>query len=169
MTTQQETFQRVLEHFSTAMLVTHGMDGLPRARPMFVAGTQPSGDLWFVTSADSGKVDELRLDRRVAATFQSSSRYLSISGHAEVVRDRAMIDALWSATWEAWFEKGRDDPSLCLIRMRAHEAEYWDNHGVKGLRYAASLLYSLLTGNTMTEPPPEHHGRVELYPGDMRA
>lgn len=39
--------------------------------------------------------------------------------------DRAMIDRLWNRFVAAWYEGGKDDPKLALIRLDAEEAEIW--------------------------------------------
>src|SRR5687767_14631766 len=125
-------FDQILSHFDTAMLVTRAQDGAMHARPMAIAKREASGDLWFATSIDSPKIDELELENRVCASMQSENRFLTISGRAEIVRDRARIDELWQSAWKAWFPNGKDDPNLVLLKLSATEAEYWDQHGAKG-------------------------------------
>ena len=39
--------------------------------------------------------------------------------------DRAVIDRLWNRYVAAWFEKGKDDPKLRLLRFEPAEAEVW--------------------------------------------
>jgi general stress protein 26 len=68
-------------------------------------------------------------------TFQNASQFAFISGTVRIMRDRALIDRLWSEAWRAWFSGGKDDPSLCILKIEAREGEYWDNSGVKGVRY----------------------------------
>ncbi len=142
----RSTFQEVLEHFDTAMLVTRAHDGELRARPMAIADRDESGDLWFVTSFDSPKAAEIRADDQVSVTMQSKARFLSISGRAEIVRDRAKIEALWRETWKVWFPNGKDDPAIALVRVVASEGEYWDQHGAKGLKYAFDAARGLIQG-----------------------
>ncbi len=36
-----------------------------------------------------------------------------------------MIDRLWNRYVAAWFEGGKDDPKLCLLRFDPAEAEIW--------------------------------------------
>jgi len=52
-----------------------------------------------------------------------------LAGTASLVRDRKRIDALWSPSMGRFFPGGKDDPDLCLIRVNAESAEYWDGPG----------------------------------------
>lgn len=148
-TPQETTFRDVLEHFDNAMLVTRSSDGTLRGRPMAIARSEADGTLWFFTSVESGKVDEILSDPRCAAVMQGSLRYLSLSGQAELVRDRKRIDDLWQRPYEAWFKQGKDDPDLALIHFVAAEGEYWDSSGAKGLRYVFEVAKALARGDTV--------------------
>ena len=59
---------------------------------------QRSDDLWFFTSAASGKIGELEHNHEVLLTYSDPSRqnYVSIEGEGEVVRDPAKTQELWS-------------------------------------------------------------------------
>jgi general stress protein 26 len=161
--TQQKTFREVLEHFDNAMLVTRSSDGFLRARPMAIARSEGDGDLWFFTSIESGKVDEILSDPRCAAVMQGSLRYLSLSGRAELVRDRKKIDDLWQPTYSVWFKNGKDDPNLVLIHFLAEEGEYWDSTGIKGLRYMFEVAKALVRGGTPdVSKLPTTNARVNL-------
>jgi general stress protein 26 len=146
---QEKTFRDVLEHFDNAMLVTRSNDGKLRGRPMAIARSEGDGTLWFFTSIESGKVDEILADPHCTAVMQGPLRYLSLSGRAELVRDRKRIDDLWQRSYEAWFKQGKDDPYLALIHFVAEEAEYWDSSGIKGLRYVFEVAKALARGGTI--------------------
>jgi len=47
------------------------------------------------------------------------------------VTDEAKIDELWGPSAEAWFEKGREDPRIALVKVSADSAEYWVNNDPK--------------------------------------
>ncbi len=126
----KEHFDELLKGFDNAMLVTHDPEGELRARPMAVADSLAGGELWFATDITSGKIEEIQSDPRVVITMQTSGKYLSVTGRARLVTDRARIRALWSPTWKAWFD-GADDPRLGLIYIKAREGEYWDLSGMK--------------------------------------
>jgi general stress protein 26 len=155
----KQHLHHLLESFDTAMLITRHRDG-EHARPMAVAGIEDDNVLWFVTAIDSPKAEEIRNDPRVSATFQSDKQYVALSGTAELVRDRAKIHALWKATWKVWFPNGKDDPSIALIRVAVDDAEFWDDAGAKGVRYALEAAKAFVARKTPS-PVEEQHGRVK--------
>lgn len=149
----------LLESFDTAMLLTRDGDQ-NHARPMAIADIEGANTVWFVTSNDSPKAEEIRSDARVSATFQSNRRFVALSGTSSLVRDRARIDALWKESWKVWFPKGKEDPSIALIKVNVEDAEFWDNAGGKGIRYVFEAAKALLSGER-PDPVPGAHGRVK--------
>jgi general stress protein 26 len=162
MTDRKQEFDEILAHFDTAMLVTRAGDGTLRARPMAIAGKEANGDLWFATAIDSPKVDELLGENQVCASMQSGSRFLTISGRGEIVRDRQRIEQMWKPTWKAWFPNGKDDPKLVLLRLAASEAEYWDQHGAKGLAYLIEGAKAVLRGEPAKPTSDKQHAKLQL-------
>src|SRR3954471_868765 len=126
---RQRHLLEVIDNFDTAMLVTRTSDGALRSRPLAVADCREDGTIYFATSSDSGKVAELEDDPHVNVTLQNDRQYVSLTGRAEVVDDRALVDRLWSEHWKVWFPEGKDDPSLRLLAVHPEMAEYWDNAG----------------------------------------
>lgn len=159
---KEEKFDRLIASFDDAMLVTHGDDGELHARPLSLASADANGDVWFSTGTHSGKVKEMFHDRRVAVIMQGSSRYVSLTGTAEIVVDRAKAAAMWKETWRPWFPGGPDDPELVLVHVRATEAEFWDLRGLAGIKYVFDAVKHALTGERMSDGPAPHHDRVHL-------
>ncbi|MDP9034699.1 MAG: pyridoxamine 5'-phosphate oxidase family protein [Myxococcota bacterium] len=150
--------QELLEDFDTVMLITrHGER--EHARPMAVASVEGPTVVWFLTSEESPKADELRKDSFAAITAQAGRKFVALSGRAELLRDRAKLDELWNEAWKVWFPGGKEDPSLCLIRVVVDDAEYWDSSGLKGIRYALEAARAYVTGETPA-PAPGQHGRI---------
>ena len=111
-----------------AMMTTTEADGSLRSRPMYTQEADTfAGDLWFFTRDDSGKIREITHDAQVNLGYADpdDQTYVSVSGRAQVVDDKAKEKELWSPALKAWFD-GLDDPHLTLIRVDADEAEYWD-------------------------------------------
>jgi general stress protein 26 len=161
--TDRATLQALIEQFHAGMLVTHAPEGL-RARPMTVAKLEDDNDLFFVTSVDSGKVAEIEAHHEVAITFQSMTAFVTLTGPARVVSDRARIYEVWAEPMRVWFPHGPSDPSICLVQLRPAYAEYWNMQGGKGLRYLFDAAKAYVTGTT---PPvrPDQHGEVPLVVG----
>ncbi len=111
-----------------AMLTTVDDDGTLRSRPMARQGDDFDGSLWFFTRATAPKVDEVEKEHQVNVSFSdpNDQLYVSISGRANLVRDRAKAKELWNEPLKAWFPKGPEDPDLALLKVDTEKAEYWD-------------------------------------------
>lgn len=142
----QEQFHSQLTHFSNAMLVTRASDGQLRSRPMAVAEVEENSNVWFVTDFDAAKVDEIQADPQVCVVMQDSSRFLSLSGHGKIIRDRNKVEELWSEAWKVWFPEGKDDPSIVLLKVESTVGEFWDNSGLKGIQYLFEAGKAYLSG-----------------------
>ena len=165
MDTDKQKLRDLMKRFRHGMLVTHGsgQGGSTHARPMAVANVDGSnGDfgVWFLTDRSSPKVLEIEAHPEVQLILQDASAFVAMTGDATVVKDRAKLDQLWNVAYEAWFPKGKDDPSLVLIHMRAREAEYWDQTGGKKLAYFAQALKAVITGKRPNTD--DQHGKARM-------
>ncbi|TWT53811.1 Pyridoxamine 5'-phosphate oxidase [Rubripirellula amarantea] len=145
MNTQQKLID-LLQDFDNAMLVTRSDRGELNARPMAVAQLEDDGQIWFVTDIHSGKIADLMLDAEVAVTMQSSSKFVSLSGTAHAVDDRAKLDELWNESWKVWFPEGKASQSITLLRVEPARGEYWDNSGLTGVKYLLKAGKAYLQG-----------------------
>jgi general stress protein 26 len=118
----------LIKDIKFAMLTTIEPDGTLRSRPMATQDKPFDGTLWFFTEINSGKVSEIQRDHQVNVSYAdpSGQKYVSVSGLANVVQDRAKAAELWSPAYKAWFPEGLDDPSLALLKIDVTQAEYWD-------------------------------------------
>ena len=123
----------LIEEMETAMFTTRRADGHLVSRPMATQKRAAGADLWFVTSRDSHKLDELRNDPHVnLAYYKDRTReWVSVSGRARIVEDRAKIHELYAPDWRAWFgdEGGEkdgtaDDPRIVLIGVDVEMAMF---------------------------------------------
>ena len=112
---KRQRLSTLLSLFETAMLVTRTGGGGMRARPLSIAESQDDGAMYFSTAIDSPKVHELEADPHVNVVMQDARRFVSLSGTATVVRDRALIERLWRPSWKVWFPQGKDDLSAPLV------------------------------------------------------
>ena len=129
-TTNQEAITKLRElinDIDIAMLTTVDDDGTLRSRPMGTQKAEFDGDLWFLTRVDTAKVDEIQRESRVNVSYAKpdKNRYVSVSGTAVLVNDKARIDAFWEPIYKAYFPEGKDDPRLRLLKVRVEKAEYW--------------------------------------------
>ena len=118
------------------------------SRPMSTAGIDDDGTMWFFSQKDSEKNEQLRLENKVYLMYidQDKHHYLSLTGTAEVVEDRQKVDELWNGFLKAWFEEGKDDPQISLIKVTPEEGHYWDTQNGK-LVTLIKIAMAAVTGN----------------------
>ncbi len=133
-----------------AMMTTQESDGTLRSRPMATQQVEFDGDLWFFTSADAAKVEEVQQDQHVNLSYAkpNDDTYISVSGNAKFVRDIAKQKELWNPFVKAWFPNGPEDPQVALLKVEVGQAEYWDAPNSKMVKLAG-LAKALITG----QPP----------------
>ena len=112
-----------------AMLTTMEEDGSLHSRPMAAQEVEFDGDLWFFTHVSSAKVWESQQHRQVSVTFSDpdKNKFVTASGVAQLVRDRAKMEELWKPVLKIFFSGGLEDPDLGLIKVSVEKAEYWDS------------------------------------------
>lgn len=160
--TRQEAIEKLknlTEGIDFCMLTTLA-DGKLRSRPMSTQEMDENGVLWFFTSEETHKVTEIQADSRVNVAYSQpdDNKYVSVSGRAEISKDRQKIEELWSPILKAWFPKGLEDPSLCLLKIDVEEAEYWDSSS-STLVQIAGFLKAIVTGQ---EAKGGDYGKVNL-------
>jgi len=140
---ERETLAKLLKKARIALITTVSADNQLVSRPMAVKERDFDGDLWFFTEDPSHKTDEVRTNPEVNVALEAGSGWVSIAGTAEVVTDAAKIDELWDTSAQAWFEQGREDPKVALLKVTAHTAEYWATDEPKPLvllKYAKAAV-----------------------------
>ncbi len=110
------------------MLTTLSAEGHLHSRPMTLQETAFDGTLWFFTGKSSPLVDEVAAHPEVNLGFADPDEgsYVSLSGRARLVEDRAKERELWKPILKAWFPRGLQDPELALLRVDVHHGQYWD-------------------------------------------
>lgn len=119
----------MIEDVKIAMMTTIDTDGTLHSRPMYSMDADEHGDLWFFTQIQSPKMTEISKDGQVNLGYANPNKqsYVSVSGRAEIVRDRGKIQEKWSEPLRTWFPNGMDDPEIALIRVHPEKGEYWDS------------------------------------------
>jgi general stress protein 26 len=131
----------------SALLVTVGPDGRLDSRPMGCVQTDFEGTIWFLTFADSSKVNEILKDDRVLVSYANAAKYeyVSLSGTARLVTDAEKLKELWSEALRVWFTSGREDPNLALLAVSVEEAKYWTD-AASMVTYAWAYLKARFLG-----------------------
>lgn len=142
--------KELAEDIKICMFCTSLGDEPFATRPMGLQDVDDAGNLWFLSSAASEKNAEIKQDDSVQLLFSkpSASRFLSVYGKASIYRDREKIEALWNPIAKAWFEQGKDDPDLTVIKVSPSDAYYWDTKDGK-LFSMVKIAIAAMTGSHM--------------------
>jgi len=133
----------VVERGGIAIVTTIAEDGSLVSRPLALQKRPFDGDLYFFSPDPSDKTEQVRHNPAVNVAIESRGDYLSIAGSATITTDRALIDDLWNAGAQAWFEGGRDDSSVALIKVHAESAELQSTDSPKIIamaKYAKAMI-----------------------------
>lgn len=119
-------------------------------RPMSTQEVDEEGNFWFFSGRESHKNQEIKQDDDVQLIYadNGNSEYLSVTGKADIFKDHSKVEELWNGLAKAWFEEGKDDPELSLIRVRPTESHYWDTKDGKILSML-KMAISAATGSDM--------------------
>lgn len=127
----KELIWNLIKDIQVGMLVSHESEkgDSMRARPMYLVQDAYDGTLFFYTQKNDAKVYEIEQDRDVCMTFSSPehSTYVSLTGKARLSEDKNLIDKYWSPTVAAWFEGGRDNPNIAMLKVKINKGEHWDS------------------------------------------
>jgi general stress protein 26 len=134
---------KLIDAIPIAMVVTHGGEGQNlRARPMAVRSARAEGAIYFLTDADTPKADEIRRNQSVclALSDNKKQKYVSITGHAEMLDDRERVKKYWSL-YDKAFWPDKDDPRIRVLRVTPESAEFWEGSGtiVTAVKLAAAI------------------------------
>ena len=112
------------------------------------------GKFWFYT----GKDNRIAPGGPAMVQFVSKDHkvFACIKGKLAIETDQAVVDRYWSNMVEAWFEGGRNDPSLRMLRFELEIAEIWEGD--------ESLLgkFKMLTGQKISGPEVGRHVETAL-------
>jgi len=120
------------------------------SRPMSTQEVDDEGNLWFISNKESIKNLQIKRDSRVHLMYSNDSKhhYLSLSGYAELLDDKQKIEELWNPFINAWFEEGKNDPNVSVIKVVPEEGHYWDTQNGK-LLSLLKIAVATITGKEM--------------------
>jgi general stress protein 26 len=124
-------FWKALRSDRTAMLGLSGVEE-GHAQPMtaqILHEEDERGPIWFFTAKDTDLVRNLGESRSASLQFASKGHdvFATLQGELTANNNRVIIDKLWNTFVAAWFEGGKDDPKLQLIRFDPVHAQIWLN------------------------------------------
>lgn len=161
--TRQEAVEKIgklIKGVRIAMFTTIEEEGHLHSRPMALQEVEFDGDIWFFTNKTTPKVHQIESEPRVNIAFSDPAHqvYVSLSGRASLVLDKAKNHELWNPSLNAWFPGGVDDPDLALLKISVDGAEYWDSPSTV-VAHVAGFIKTKLSGE---QQQVGDHAKVEL-------
>jgi general stress protein 26 len=146
----KEKIWNLIKDIKVGMLTTKYHDEI-HSRPVHLVQDEYDGHLWFYTSTDAAKTDEIYQDKNVSISFsdRSSDTYVSLTGTAKIIHNKMLIDRFWGPFVAAWFPEGKDSDKVALLEIHVHAGEHWDTKAPKIVQ-----LYEIFKAN-MTDSQPD--------------
>lgn len=143
-----DELKNLLKDFRFAMVTFITEEGHLHSAPMTTQNNTFNGIIWFLGSKKSELVKSISSNPQVNLGYSNTSNndYVSINGIAENVIDKVILDEIWSPAYEAFFQHGKSDPDIQLIRVVCNGAQYWKGSGTLFALY--KLTKAAVTGET---------------------
>ncbi len=161
----------LIQELDVMMLTTVGANGLISTRPMAVANDEDEREetmkrgipprLTCITNRRNELLEDIVSNSQVGVSLQKRAVQCFLRGNARISEDRARLKMLWSAATDVWFEHGADDPLAVLVEIEITSAEYWDQTGAAGLRFAWESGKALLTGERIDFSKAGRHAELD--------
>ncbi|QUJ75064.1 pyridoxamine 5'-phosphate oxidase family protein [Sulfitobacter albidus] len=151
--TLKEEFYDRLEEARAGMLSANGAPAVPMSH----YADDDGGPIWFITAkgTDLAKSAQTSVPAQYQLASAGEGLYARVDGSLVCVEDPAQLDRLWNAIAAAWFEGGKQDPDVQLMRFDPREAEVWTTGGT------AQFLYEVAKSHLTDEKPDMgRHGTI---------
>jgi general stress protein 26 len=122
-------FWKALKSDRTALLgLSRADDGHAQPMTAQIEGDE-GGPIWFFSASDVDLVKAIGDGADAFLHFAGKGHDLfgSVDGRLTIDNDRETIERLWNPFVAAWFEGGKDDPKLRLLRFEPGHAQIWLN------------------------------------------
>lgn len=146
MTDFKKEFWKRLSHVKAGLMDVDG-----RLFPMTPNLTQDDdGAIWFITSAGTDAADAAAAHKniRFAVADTSAGLHGFVNGKLSVSDDKEKLDQIWSVVASAWFDDGKKDHDLVLVKFVPSDGEIW-----LSTESGAVFLFETIKANITHEGP----------------
>jgi general stress protein 26 len=121
------TIAKYLRQIDICMMVTVSKRGQCNSRPMSNnRDVKYNGDIYFFTYEKTQKVRDIEANSQVCLNFEGSKDlYVSITGKAKLIRNKASFAEHWDESLNQWFNEGIDTSGMVLIHVKSSRLNYW--------------------------------------------
>lgn len=156
MSDQTEIRERFWKELSDSPFVMIGLTGHAGHSIPMTAQVDPDANhcFWFYTS----KGNRLATGGEAMAQFAAKGHdlFACIGGTLAVENDPAVIDRYWSNQVEAWYDGGRNDPDLLMLRFDLGSAEIWQAD------LSITGVFKMMFGGNVRDEMKGKHAEVAL-------
>jgi general stress protein 26 len=151
-----DKIREMVKDVKYAMMTTVTAEGHLHGCPMTTSETSLGAkEIWFIGDKKSESVTNIKGNPQVNLAYvsQQDKDYVSINGTAELVDDKDKLDELWSPVYNAFYEQGKEDADIQLIKVVPNGAEYWisGNSVINAVKMAAAAVQDGKTAESMGE------------------
>ena len=164
----RKAFWEALDDSPFVMLGLEGVEDT-QTRPMTAQVDVPEdgdkdegGQIYFFASKTDGVGKTVTANDRAVATFAAKNHglFAHIHGTLSLSNDSAVIDRLWNPFIAAWYQDGKTDPDLQLLKFNTENATIWEAD--KGSTLKATALKALFNVDPGKEHSQDHKADVTL-------
>lgn len=147
--TRHEPIQQLFDVLDDTHAVMTGLDKTGHGmQPMAPQIDKDRRGIWFFAKRDSEMGAAIAghgsSRARICVVGPDHDYHACISGAMHEETERSLIDQFWSPPVAAWFEDGKDDENLILLRFDASEADVWASSG-SVIRFAWEIAKANMT------------------------
>ena len=151
MSTSKEEFYSRLEDVQAAMLGVVSDTKLVPMSPYFEEDAPEA--IWFITAQGTDLVNAVSSGPQKARFVVGDGGvglYADINGMLSLSDDKDKLDDIWNIVASAWFEDGKQDADLRLLKFTLSDAEAWitPTSGVKFFYEIAKANFTDTKPNT---------------------
>ena len=141
---QREEFWDRLEDCRTGMLeVDKGFV------PMTHSLEPEDGNIWFLTAQGTAMAEAAAAgaSTRYIVANDSAAIYTEIEGTLSLSQDREKLDEVWSFVADSFYDEGKEDPDLRLVKLTPAKAEVWLGPE-SGFKFLWAMAKAKISGET---------------------
>lgn len=144
--------KQLTKEINICLFCTNIQEGKATARPMATQLKDGDDCIWFISDKNSDKNREISKDNRVQLFYadNSKSSYLTFTANASIVFDQEKVNELWEPLFKTWFQGGKEDPNISLIKVEPIEGAYWDSKGNRAINFI-KMVASVIAGKDLVD------------------
>ena len=147
MTDLKQEFWTRMGNVRAAMLGVNGQGKLVAMSPQL--DDKFPATIWFITAKGTDLAKAVQAGAQQAQLVVSdggAGLYGDIDGSLAQSTDQQVLDDVWSFAADAWFEGGKNDPDLCLLRFTPKTGEI-SITPTSGVKFLYEIAKAKLTGD----------------------